>query len=115
MCGSMRGSVGRSMRSHSSTKRQKLILSKDASGLFGGIEEPGDKRLVSWNLVALQPEKEVGFTAQRTDFNNLVEPKKMRRHAAVDDICQFDITFAKRFDDGGGMNPGGGSKRVSSN
>src|SRR4029077_5407967 len=37
----------------------------------------------------------------------------MRGHTAVDGICEFEIIFAKGFDERGGVNAGGGSKRIA--
>src|SRR5438128_1759015 len=62
----------------------------------------------------LQPEQHIGFPAHRADLDYLVETEKMRGHTAVDGIGEFEIIFAKSFDERGGVNSGRSAKRVMS-
>ena len=88
-------------------------VGQDTSRLFGGIEDAIDERFLGWNLVALEPEKDVGLAAHGADFDHLIESEEMRRHTAIDGIGERLVAFVKGFDDRGGVDAGGGAESIA--
>src|SRR6266436_6146600 len=91
---------------------EDFSIGKNAGRLLGGIEDASDQRVVRRDMMLLQPEQHIGLAAQRADLNHLVEAEKMRRHAAIDGIGEFEIILAKSFDERGGVHASGGAEGV---
>src|SRR5579859_2729782 len=101
------------MSCRSGAESGNFRVGQDASRLLGGIEDTVDEGIVGGNLVALEPEKDVGLAAHGADFDHLLEAEEMRRHAAIDGICERLVAFVKCFDDGGGVDAGGGAESIA--
>ena len=71
--------------------------------MLGGIEDAIDERVIGWNFVAFEPEEHVGFAAHWADFDYLLQPEEMRRHAAIDGIRERFVSLMECFDDRGGV------------
>ena len=65
------------------------------------------------DAVAGKPVNHVGLAAHRTDFDDLLQSNKMRGNPAVDRIGEFAVVAAQRFDNGGGVDAGGGAEGVA--
>jgi hypothetical protein len=55
----------------------EFSIGEDARGIFGGVEDAPDDSVVGGNVVAFEPEEDVGFPAQGADFNDLIEAEEM--------------------------------------
>src|SRR5260370_42072095 len=66
----------------------------------------------SRNAVTLEPEQNIGFPAHGADVNHLLQSEQMGRHAGVDGVGEFDVVFLEGFDDGRGVDSGGGADSV---
>jgi len=79
---------------------------------FSGIENAGNHGIARRDMVALQPEQDVGLAAHRADFDDLLQAEEMGWDAAVDDVGKAGIFAVEGFNYGRGVDSSGGAESV---
>jgi len=87
-------------------------VGKDPGGVFGGFEDAVNDGIGFGDAVAREPVHHVGFAAHGADFHDLFEADNVRRDATVDGVGEIAILRAHGFDNGRGVDAGGGAEGV---
>src|SRR5437879_13422274 len=81
-------------------------------GGFGAFIDALYDVIRSRNSVTLEPEEDIRFPAHRADVNHLLQSEQVGGHAGVNGVGEFDVVLLKGFDDGRGVDSGGGAAGV---
>src|ERR1035441_3626861 len=82
---------------------------------LGALEDALDYLIVHRKTTALQPEKNIRFSAHRADVDDLFEAEVVRGHAGIHGVREFNIFLLVGLHEGSGVNAGGSAERVLTN